>query len=96
MNTIKQVQTGLLKYIEKELMPNAAQMGEAMLCNLCGRKTAQFMGIVTADGQINVDMLRSMALNFIPDSGISKEIMGVEIKFTKADVESIYRLIKEA
>lgn len=96
MQTIKQVESGLLKYIDKELMPNVKQMGEVMLANLCQKKAAQFMGLVTADGMINVDALRTLALNMVPETGISKTIMGVEIKFTRADVETLCKMIKEA
>ena len=96
MQTIKQVEAGLLKYIDKELIPNIKQMGEVMLANLCQKKAAQFMGLVTADGMINVDTLHTLALNFVPEIGLTKTIMGVEIKITRADVETLYKMIKEA
>ena len=95
MYTIKQVENGLLKYIDKELLPNLVQIGEAMLNNLCHNRAAQMLGIVTPEGGINVDVVRSLALTFVGENGLNFHAMGVDISFTKEDIEKVYRMIKE-
>lgn len=95
MQTVKQVEAGLMRYVERELLPSLVQLGDAMLVNLCKTRTAQLMGIVTPEGMINVDALRAMALAVIPEDGLTREVMGVSVRITRADVETMYNLIKE-
>ena len=95
MYSIKQVEGGLLKFIDKELIPQLTKAGEAILGNLCGNKAAQMLGVVTPDGGINVDMLRNVAQTFVGDNGLTFTVMGVNIRFTKEDVETLYKMIRE-
>lgn len=95
MHSIKQVEAGLLKYIDKELLPNLTKAGEIMLTNFCQSKTAQLFGVVSPDGQINIDVLRGVCRGLVPDSGLVISMMGAEMRFTKEDVDAIYRMIKE-
>lgn len=95
MYSIKQVESGLLKYIDRELIPNITKVGEAMLTNFCGSKTAQIFGITSQDGGINIDVLRNVCKGLIPEAGLTFSFMGADIRFSKEDVDTIYKMIKE-
>lgn len=95
MHSIKQVEAGLLKYIDKELLPNITKAGEVMLTNFCQSKTAQLFGVVSPDGGINIDVLRGVCKGLIPDNGLAVSFMGAEMRFTKDDVDTVYKMIKE-
>lgn len=96
MYSIKQVESGLLKYIDKELMPQLTQTGEAILANLCHNRAAQMLGVASADGGINIDMMRNVAQTFVGDNGLTFTVMGVDIRFTKDDIDTLYKMIKES
>lgn len=56
----------------------------------------QQMGIVTPDGAVDLDALRDAARDNIPASGLVVELpMGVTLRITTSDVDSIYRVIRE-
>jgi hypothetical protein len=93
--SIKQVESGLLKFIDKELLPNLTATGEQMLIRFCQSRMAQMMGVVTPDGQINVDVMKNVAYNFVPQEGLAFTFAGATIKFTRADIDTIYKMIKE-
>lgn len=96
MHTVSQVKTGLLKYINQELLPEMTQLGEVMLTNFCDSKAAQLFGIAGSNGTINIEALRNVCNHIIPDDGVAVSIMGVEMRFTRKDIDTIYKLIKEA
>lgn len=96
MYSVQQVEAGVLKYIDKDFLPAAMQAGEAVLVNFCRSKPAQLLGIATSDGQINIDALRNVCNTLVPESGLSFEVLGVSIKFTRADIDAIYNAIKES
>lgn len=95
MYSIKQVESGLLKFIDKELLPSLTATGEQMLIRFCQSRMAQMMGVVTTDGQINVDVLKNVAYNFVPQEGLAFTFAGATIKFTRSDIDTIYKMIKE-
>ena len=95
MYSVKQVENGLLKYVDKELLPNLVELGDAMLNNLCHNRMAQMLGVVTPEGRINVDVVRSLALTFVGENGLKFHVMGVDVAFTKDDIDKVYQMIKE-
>lgn len=95
MYSVKQIEAGVLKYVDKELMPNLLTTGEQMLNHFCSSRTAQVLGIVSPEGLINIDVVRSVALNFIPPEGKVFTFAGASIRFTRDDIETLCRMIKE-
>lgn len=56
----------------------------------------QQMGIVTPDGAVDLDALRDAARDNIPVGGLVVELpMGITLRITTSDVDSIYRTIRE-
>lgn len=95
MYSVKQVEAGVLKYIDKELLPNLMVTGEQMLNHFCSSRAAQMLGVVSPEGLINIDVVRSVALNFIPPEGKVFNFAGASLRFTRDDVETLCRMIKE-
>jgi hypothetical protein len=56
----------------------------------------QQMGLVTADGAVDLDALRDAVRDNIPAGGLLVELpMGISIRINTADVDSLYRSIRE-
>lgn len=56
----------------------------------------QQMGLVTADGAVDLDALRDAAKSNIPVGGLLVELpMGITIRVNASDVDSLYRAIRE-
>lgn len=56
----------------------------------------QQLGIVTADGAVDLDAVREAALQNIPAQGMAVDLpLGVTLRVNAADVESIYQSIRE-
>lgn len=94
-HSIKQIQAGVAKYIDNTVIPTLVQASEPALVNFCQSRTAQMLGIATPDGGINVEVLRNVCAGLVPEQGLTFSVLGVSVTFTRADVEAIYRTIKE-
>ena len=56
----------------------------------------QQMGLVTADGAVDLDALRDAARDNIPVGGLLVELpMGISLRINTADVDSLYKAIRE-
>jgi hypothetical protein len=56
----------------------------------------QQMGLVTADGAVDLDALRDAAKSNIPVGGLLVELpMGISLRINTADVDSLYKAIRE-
>ena len=56
----------------------------------------QQMGLVTADGAVDLDALRDAARDNIPTGGLLVELpMGISLRINAADVDSLYKAIRE-
>ena len=56
----------------------------------------QQMGLVTADGAVDLDALRDAVRDNFPAGGLLVELpMGISIRINTADVDSLYRFIRE-
>ena len=56
----------------------------------------QQMGLVTADGAVDLDALRDAVRDNIPAGGLLVELpMGISIRINTADVDTLYRAIRE-
>lgn len=56
----------------------------------------QQMGLVTADGAVDLDALRDAARDNIPAGGLLVELpMGISLRINTADVDSLYKAIRE-
>jgi hypothetical protein len=56
----------------------------------------QQMGLVTADGAIDLDAIRDAAKQNIPQSGMAVDLpMGISLRINTADVDSLYKAIRE-
>lgn len=58
--------------------------------------TLQQMGLVTADGAVDLDALRDAAKDNIPVGGLLAELpMGITLRVNTSDVDSLYKAIRE-
>ena len=56
----------------------------------------QQMGLVTADGAVDLDALRDAARDNIPAGGLLVELpMGISLRINTTDVDSLYKAIRE-
>lgn len=113
MYSVAQVEQGLAKYIDAELLPalprdglkgfgigvGAALLvrrGGGVLTELCQNKALQTMGVVTADGMIDLDVLRDICRENIPQGGLPVPLpMGLQVRLKAEDVDKIYQCIVE-
>lgn len=93
---IKQIESGALKYIDKELSPVLLDLMDKMLASVCNSKAAQFMGMASADGEINIDAAKNMVQAAIPPTGLVIKLpMGASITVHKTDVDVLYKYLQE-
>ena len=85
----------MAKYIDSTVVPMLVQASEPAMVNFCQSRMAQMMGIASPDGGINIEVLRNVCLGLVPEQGMTFSVLGVSVTFTRADVEAIYRTIKE-
>lgn len=113
MVSIENIERGLAKYIDTQIMPAiktdgikgvgigiAASLlvkrGGNVLREYAKNPLLQQLGIVTADGAVDLDALREAALENIPSQGISVDLpLGVTLRMSAADVDSIYNAIRK-
>lgn len=113
MVSIENVERGLARYIDQELMPSiktdgikgfaigtAASLlvkrGGNLLRVYAQNPMLQQMGLVTADGAVDLDALRDAARDNIPVGGLLVELpMGISLRINTADVDSLYKAIRE-
>lgn len=63
---------------------------------LCQKEIIQQMGLVSADGSIDLDAIRDAAKQNIPQSGLAVELpMGILIRINAADVDRLYDMIRK-
>ena len=56
----------------------------------------QQMGLVTADGAVDLDALRDAAKENIPAQGMAIDLpAGISLRITSTDVDDLYRAIRE-
>jgi hypothetical protein len=54
------------------------------------------MGLVTADGAVDLDALRDAARDNLPVGGLLVELpMGISLRINTTDVDSLYKAIRE-
>lgn len=55
----------------------------------------QQMGLVTADGAVDLDAMRDAAKENIPVGGLQVDLpMGISMRITTADVDNLYEIIR--
>lgn len=70
--------------------------GGNVLRGLASNTVLQQMGLVTADGAVDLDALRDAAKDNIPTGGLVVELpMGVAVRINAVDVDSLYNLIRQ-
>jgi hypothetical protein len=70
--------------------------GGNLLRGYAQNPTLQQMGLVTADGAVDLDSLRDAAKDNIPVGGLLVELpMGITLRVNTSDVDSLYRFIRE-
>ena len=70
--------------------------GGNLLRTYAQNPTLQQMGLVTADGAVDLDALRDAAKDNIPVGGLLVELpMGITLRVNTSDVDSLYRFIRE-
>lgn len=56
----------------------------------------QQMGIITADGAVDLDVIREAAADRMPPQGVTVDLpLGITIRVNAADVDAIYNAIRE-
>ena len=55
------------------------------------------MGIISADGAVDIDLLRDALKENIPENGLSVNLpMGILMRFTNNDIDRLYACVKES
>lgn len=63
---------------------------------LTQNKVIQSMGLVSPDGAVDLDAIREACISNIPSTGLPLELpMGISLRLTDKDIDTMYRYIKE-
>lgn len=115
MVSLNQIEHGLGRWVDAELLPKLStggqydnikrlgvaagavyfvRKGKAALSTMQGNQIMQTLGIVDANGDIDLEGLKTALAEKIPDTGLKVPvpILG-EITFFKKDIESMYSYI---
>lgn len=109
---IQKVQTGLVRYIDTEMINHLegwqkigfGAASALIIKNLpntmqvyMNHPFVQALGVVDSEGNIDIDALHDAVKDYFSEQGeyINIPLMG-RVKFTKADIEALYKYIKEA
>ena len=96
MTNTSQIKSGILKYIGKEVAPMITELVDRSIGTLCTHKAAQLFGVVSADGSINMEVVRDLAKTAVPETGIVINLpLGASVTITRADVDTLYTYIME-
>lgn len=113
MVTLGQVQNGVARYIDAEILPMmdgwkrwvfgglggvAIARADTVYKALAGNPMLQALGVIGADGGIDVDILYQEFRRQAQKSGpVSIDIPGIgSLKLGEADIEKLYKYITEA
>ena len=115
MVSLNQIEHGLGRWVDAELLPHLStggqydnvkrlgvaagtvyliRKGKAALSTMQGNQILQTLGVVDANGDIDLEGLKIALVEKIPDTGLKVPvpILG-EVTFFKKDVESMYAYI---
>lgn len=113
MVSIENVERGLAKYIDTEIMPRISRDGikgvgigiaASLLVKRGGNVLREYaknpllqqLGLVTADGAVDLDALRDAAVENIPPQGLAVDLpLGITIRMGADDVNSLYNAIRK-
>lgn len=72
-----------------------AKRGGGLLREYAKTPMLQQMGLISADGAVDLDALRDAAKAAMPPTGLTAELpMGIVIRLNAADVDALYETIK--
>ncbi len=111
MVTVKQVQTGIVRYVDNDLLPHLDGMKKIGLGIYMGlasenigaaiqkykdHPAVSMLNVVTDDGMVDIDKVYSVAKPMFENKqGVDLPLVG-HVTFDKSDVEKLYRYITEA
>ena len=105
MVTIAQVQNGLMKYLDAEILPHltgATKVGVGIFAALASRNIAQYanhpavamLNVIDGNGMVDIDAIYSAAMPmFATPQKISIPVVG-DFTFDQSDVEKLRRYME--
>lgn len=112
--SIEQVESGLARFLDTEMLPKLpndglkgfgvgvgatilVRRGGNILRSMQNNTMLNSMGIISANGAVDIDLLRDALKENIPANGLSVNLpMGIAMRFTNNDIDRLYACIKES